>query len=60
MGKAIGAKESTFYGLAGIGDLSVTAFSEHSRNRKFGIEIGKGRDPKEVINEIFPTKKNAY
>ena len=60
LGKAIGAQESTFYGLAGIGDLSVTAFSEHSRNRKFGIEIGKGRYPKEVINEIGMVVEGYY
>ena len=30
LGRTLGAEESTFYGLAGIGDLSVTAFSKHS------------------------------
>ena len=49
LGRALGAEESTFYGLAGIGDLSVTAFSKHSRNRNFGIQVGEGSDPKGVI-----------
>ncbi len=42
LGHIYEAEVSTFYGLAGIGDLSVTAFSKHSRNRQFGIEIGRG------------------
>ncbi len=41
-GKAAGADERTFYGLAGVGDLAVTAFSRHGRNRAFGERIGKG------------------
>jgi len=60
LGRGVGAEESTFYGLAGIGDLSVTAFSKYSRNRKFGIEIGKGRKPKEVIDEIEMVVEGYY
>ena len=60
LGRVIGAEESTFYGLAGIGDLSVTAFSEHSRNRKFGIEVGKGRAPKDVISESNMVVEGYY
>lgn len=48
LGQAMGAKRSTFAGLAGIGDLVVTCFSRHSRNRYFGEEIGKGRTLAEV------------
>ena len=60
LGKAIGAEESTFYGLAGIGDLSVTAFSKYSRNRSFGIEVGKGRNPKEVIADSSMVVEGYY
>ena len=60
LGKTIGAEESTFYGLAGIGDLSVTAFSKYSRNRSFGIEVGKGRSPKEVIAETNMVVEGYY
>lgn len=41
-GTAEGAKRETFYGLAGVGDLAVTAFSPHGRNRAFGERIGRG------------------
>ncbi len=41
-GVAEGADERTFFGLAGVGDLAVTAFSKHGRNRAFGERIGSG------------------
>ena len=41
-GLASGADPRTFFGLAGVGDLAVTAFSRHGRNRAFGERIGRG------------------
>jgi glycerol-3-phosphate dehydrogenase (NAD(P)+) len=41
-GLAAGAQPQTFFGLAGVGDLAVTAFSRHGRNRAFGERIGRG------------------
>lgn len=41
-GSAQGADQRTFFGLAGVGDLAVTAFSRHGRNRAFGERIGRG------------------
>jgi glycerol-3-phosphate dehydrogenase (NAD(P)+) len=43
LGLAMGAESSTFSGLAGIGDLVVTCWSRHSRNRYLGEQIGAGR-----------------
>jgi len=48
-GVANGAKEITFSGLSGIGDLITTAFSKHSRNRFLGEELGKGRSLDEIL-----------
>lgn len=50
MGLALGAKEETFAGLSGIGDLIVTCYSKHSRNRYVGEEIGKGRKLKDILD----------
>ncbi|AOY77407.1 NAD(P)H-dependent glycerol-3-phosphate dehydrogenase [Clostridium formicaceticum] len=52
LGKAMGADISTFAGLSGIGDLIVTCTSMHSRNRRAGILIGKGKSLKETLQEI--------
>ncbi len=42
LGNAMGAKTETFLGLAGIGDLLLTAMNDQSRNMHFGMELGKG------------------
>jgi len=52
LGLAMGCHPSTFYGLAGIGDLIVTATSLHSRNNKAGYLIGQGRSVQEAIDEV--------
>lgn len=48
LARLFGADERTVYGLAGIGDLVATAMSEHSRNRFYGRELGKGLTPEEI------------
>lgn len=48
-GQAEGARRETFYGLAGIGDLAVTAFSRHGRNRAFGERIGRGETLQQAL-----------
>ena len=52
LGKALGAKPETRMGLAGNGDLIVTCTSMHSRNRRAGILLGKGKTLKETLEEI--------
>lgn len=52
LGKAMGCSPQTFAGLAGIGDLIVTATSRHSRNNKAGYLIGKGLTPDEAVKEV--------
>lgn len=43
LASALGAKRPTLYGLCGLGDLTATAFSPHSRNRMLGEELARGR-----------------
>ena len=42
LGMAMGAKQETFFGIAGVGDLATTCFSPEGRNRTLGEQIGKG------------------
>ena len=52
LGVKMGAKQETFSGLSGIGDLIVTCTSMHSRNRRAGILIGQGKTLKEATDEV--------
>ena len=66
LGVAMGAKEKTFYGLTGVGDLFVTCTSKHSRNRYVGEQLGKGRKwefiyrEMEMVAEGVATTRSAY
>jgi glycerol-3-phosphate dehydrogenase (NAD(P)+) len=52
LGEASGARAGTFAGLAGMGDLVVTCWSRHSRNRRAGELIARGASPQEAEAEI--------
>lgn len=52
LAKMMGCQEATCAGLAGIGDVIVTAGSVHSRNRKAGLLIGQGMAPAEAIRKV--------
>lgn len=52
IGVALGAKEDTFNGLSGIGDLIVTCTSIHSRNRQAGFLVGQGYSVEEAIAKV--------
>lgn len=64
--RAFGANSKTINGLAGVGDLIVTATSKHSRNNRAGILVGQGLSIEELENEIhmvvegIPTTKSVY
>ena len=66
LGTAMGGQPRTFYGLSGAGDLIATCFSQHSRNRRVGDELGRGKSLAAVtaamhtIPEGVPTTKSAY
>ncbi|MDP6384966.1 MAG: NAD(P)H-dependent glycerol-3-phosphate dehydrogenase [Planctomycetota bacterium] len=51
-GKSRGAEVSTFFGLAGIGDLITTCTSRHSRNRGVGERLGRGQTLEQILEEM--------
>jgi glycerol-3-phosphate dehydrogenase (NAD(P)+) len=52
LGEAFGARQETFSGLAGLGDLVVTCWSRHGRNRRAGELIARGTPPAEAEAQI--------
>jgi len=66
LGAVMGAQERTFAGLSGLGDLITTCFSPHSRNRRVGEELGKGKSLAEAtggmvqVAEGVVTAKSAH
>ena len=60
LGLAMGCNEHTFFGLAGIGDLIVTATSAHSRNNRAGTLIGQGKRPDEALNDVGMVVEGVY
>lgn len=53
--EVLGGKTSTAYGLSGVGDLIVTASSNHSRNFQCGLKIGKGMNVVDAEGSISQT-----
>ena len=66
LGTAMGGNPRTFYGLSGAGDLIATCFSQLSRNRRVGEQLGRGRTLEQIaakspsIAEGIPTAKSAF
>ncbi len=58
-GVAVGGKPETFMGLAGLGDLLLTATDNQSRNRRFGLALGQGVDPEIAEFEIGQVVEGA-
>ena len=59
LGVAMGGRSETFAGLAGMGDMIATCTSPQSRNRHVGIELGKGRNMEEIIEEMTMVAEGA-
>jgi glycerol-3-phosphate dehydrogenase (NAD(P)+) len=66
LGERLGGRRETFQGLSGIGDLMVTCFSRHSRNRQVGERLGRGESLEAItgsmrmIAEGVPTARSAF
>ena len=60
LGVKMGGKVESFSGLTGIGDLIVTCASVHSRNRKAGYLIGRGKSVQEAMDEVKMVVEGVY
>ena len=66
LGTALGGRRETFMGLSGVGDLMVTCFSRHSRNRAVGERLGKGERLADIVSSMqmvaegVPTTYSAF
>ncbi|MBY8087600.1 NAD(P)H-dependent glycerol-3-phosphate dehydrogenase [Vibrio fluvialis] len=52
LGAALGAQPESFMGMAGLGDLVLTCTDNQSRNRRFGLALGQGKDVDTAQQEI--------
>ena len=66
LGVNLGARLSTFHGLAGVGDVVTTCYSPYGRNRSVGERIGRGETLEHVSTEMVnvaegvPTTRSVY
>ena len=66
LGTYLGAQQSTFSGLSGLGDLLLTCTGDLSRNRSVGLKLGQGLKLKEILAEMnmvaggVETTKSVY
>lgn len=52
LGVKLGAQPETFMGMAGLGDLVLTCTDNQSRNRRFGLALGKGTGIEQAMQDI--------
>jgi glycerol-3-phosphate dehydrogenase (NAD(P)+) len=66
LGTALGGRRETFQGLSGMGDLVVTCFSRHSRNRRVGERLARGESLARITESMgttaegIPTTQSAW
>ncbi len=59
LGAAMGGRQETFMGLAGLGDLVLTCTDDQSRNRRFGLALARGRSAEQARAEIGQVVEGA-
>ena len=60
IGATFGARAETFMGLSGVGDLVLTATTEHSRKTAFGMALGRGESMAKLLRPGAPLAEGAY
>ena len=59
-GVAMGARQETFFGLAGVGDLMTTCFSSFGRNRAVGERIGRGETLDQILADMVNVAEGVF
>jgi len=60
LGRALGALDATFAGLAGVGDLLTTCYSPLGRNRSFGLAVARGENPLALLQRLHTVAEGAW
>jgi glycerol-3-phosphate dehydrogenase (NAD(P)+) len=60
LGVALGARQDTFMGLSGLGDLVLTATGDLSRNRKVGLALAGGQSLQQALDSIGHVAEGVY
>jgi len=60
LGCAAGGRRETFYGLSGVGDLITTAISRHSRNRRVGEELARGKSLASILADLGQVAEGVH
>ena len=59
-GVALGGEQTTFYGLAGLGDLMTTCVSPHGRNRRVGLRLAAGEPLDAILKSTEMVAEGVY
>jgi glycerol-3-phosphate dehydrogenase (NAD(P)+) len=60
LGVRMGAQVETFMGLAGLGDLVLTATGDLSRNRRLGLQLAAGHSTADALSHLGHVAEGAY
>lgn len=60
LGLALGARQETFMGLSGLGDLVLTATGDLSRNRRVGLLLAQGRSLQQAVQSLGHVAEGVY
>lgn len=60
LGRALGAQDATFAGLAGVGDLLASCYSPHGRNRALGLALARGAEAQTYLRSQKTVAEGAW
>jgi glycerol-3-phosphate dehydrogenase (NAD(P)+) len=60
LGRALGAQDATFAGIAGVGDLLTTCYAPHGRNRALGLAVARGENAVDFLSRASTVAEGAW